>query len=182
VVCGDLNIKKREQDDFSMQVVKSKVNSCCVEDIIECAIVAVRHVTLLLASSYVVSRAAMLRNVLPGPRVSRTDTERVQLGRPPRRTAKETLCKQRYQGVLWSMGAGIAGTTAAKPKALALGVAPDCVVKGANRALDVMQYLGVMDTIAVQPPLPGPTCTTPSIFGKETIVGGEDVILCMNVN
>jgi hypothetical protein len=80
------------------------------------------------------------------------------------------------------MGAGIAGTTAAKPKALALGVAPDCVVKGANRALDVMQYLGVMDTIAVQPPLPGPTCTTPSIFGKETIVGGEDVILCMNVN
>jgi hypothetical protein len=40
----------------------------------------------------------------------------------------------------------------------------------------------VTDTIAVQPPLPGPTCTTPSIFGKETIVGGEDVILCMNVN
>jgi hypothetical protein len=80
------------------------------------------------------------------------------------------------------MPAGTAGTTAVKPQALALGVAPDCAVERAGRAGDVTETLGVTDTIAVQPPLPGPTCTTPSIFGKETIVGGKDVILCMNVN
>ena len=47
------------------------------------------------------------------------------------------------------MEAGNAGTTAAKPKALALGVAPDCVVERAIRALDVMEFLGVMDTTVV---------------------------------
>ena len=47
------------------------------------------------------------------------------------------------------MAAGSVRTSAAKPKALALGVAPDCVVERAIRALDVMEFLGVMDTTVV---------------------------------
>ncbi len=47
------------------------------------------------------------------------------------------------------MEAGNAGTTAAKPKVPALGVAPDCVVERAIRALDVTETLVVMDTTVV---------------------------------
>ena len=47
------------------------------------------------------------------------------------------------------MKAGNAGTTAAKPKVLALGVAPDCVVERAIRALDVTGFLVAMDTTVV---------------------------------
>ena len=64
----------------------------------------------------------------------------------------------------------IAGTTATKPMALALGVAPDCAVELAIRtnSRDVME-VGVIGSAAVYQSPPGPT------FGTETHVGGKDV-------
>ncbi len=83
--------------------------------------------------------------------MSRTDTERVRLDRSSRRTVKEKLCRQRYQGVLSSMVIpAIVGTTVTKTMVLTHGVTPDCAVELAIRtnSRDVME-MGVIGSTAV---------------------------------